>query len=218
MWTNRTGICRPGKSRFGFGMMTVCALVMSLLLCLTGCQPARSSLSAAAPDSTTDGAGTAGQQVVLYFSATGNTEQAARTLAQTLEAPLVALEPEQAYTEADLDYTDADSRVSLEHDGTLELPGYQDPGTQVQEAQIVWLGYPIWWGEPAAVIRSYVADGHLKGKTVILFCTSGGTGIEESEQLLKDLEPDADWRSGKRLPASVSGQELQTWISETNIR
>lgn len=212
MWTNRTGICRPGKGRFGFGMMTVCALVMSLLLCLTGCQPARSSQSAAEADSTGNGAGAAVQQAVLYFSATGNTEQAARALAQTLEVPLVALEPEQAYTEADLDYTDAASRVSLEHDGTLALPVYQDPGTQVQKAQIVWLGFPIWWGLAPRIVETFLDHANLQKATVVPFATSGGSGIVKAEKAMIRAYPDVRFAPGRLLNGRIDPEQLKFWV------
>ena len=112
--------------------------------------------------------------LVAYYSATGNTKAAAETIADAAGGELFELQPAEAYTTEDLDYNDPESRVCKEH----EDPDLQDVKLEevtpesFPNADVVFLGYPIWWGEAAWPVNEFVKENDFTGKTVIPFCTS----------------------------------------------
>ena len=157
-----------------------------------------------------------GNVLVAYFSATGNTEGVATAIAERLGADVFAIEAAEPYTEADLNYNDDASRTSVEHaDGTnpeltLVTPdGWADYDT-------ILLGYPIWWGEAAWPLRTFVADNDFAGKTVVPFCTSGSSGIGDSADDLAEIAGSGDWREGERLSAGAA-DEAADWAAELGL-
>lgn len=121
--------------------------------------------------------------LVAYYSATGNTKAAAETIADAAGGELFELQPAEAYTTEDLDYNDPESRVCKEH----EDPDFQDVKLEgvtpesFPNADVVFLGYPIWWGEAAWPVNEFVKENDFTGKTVIPFCTSASSGAAEEE-------------------------------------
>ena len=157
-----------------------------------------------------------GNVLVAYFSATGNTEGVATAIAERLGADVFAIEAAEPYTEADLNYNDDASRTSVEHaDGTnpeltLVTPdGWADYDT-------ILLGYPIWWGEAAWPLRTFVAGNDFAGKTVVPFCTSGSSGIGDSADDLAEIAGSGDWREGERLSAGAA-DEAADWAAELGL-
>lgn len=167
-----------------------------------------------APETTTAPAASGGKTLVVYFSATGNTKAAAETIAAATGGDLLELEPAEPYTSADLDYNNADSRVSREHDDaslrdvalkTTTVANWTDYGT-------VYIGYPIWWGIAAWPVDTFVKANDFTGKTVIPFCTSGSSDIGESGTQLAALAGTGDWQTGKRFTSAVTQQEVADWV------
>ena len=164
------------------------------------------------PETTTAPAAS-GKTLVIYFSATGNTKAAAEAIAAATGGDL-ELEPAEPYTSADLDYNNADSRVSREHDDetlrdvalkTTTVANWADYDT-------VYIGYPIWWGIAAWPVDTFVKANDFTGKTVIPFCTSGSSDIGESGAQLAALAGTGDWQTGKRFPSAVTQQEVADWV------
>ena len=150
--------------------------------------------------------------LVAYFSATGNTEGVATAIAERLGADVFAIEAAQPYTEADLNYNDDASRVSVERaDGTNpELAQVTPDGWD--GCDTVLLGYPIWWGEAAWPLRTFVEGNDFGDKVVVPFCTSASSGIGGSAELLAELAGSGDWREGMRFPAGA-GDEAAAWVA-----
>lgn len=150
--------------------------------------------------------------LVAYFSATGNTEGVASAIAERLGADVFAIEAAEPYTEADLNYNDDASRVSVERaDGVNpELTQVTPDGWDGYD--VVLLGYPIWWGEAAWPLRTFVAGNDFTGKTVVPFCTSGSSGIGDSADALAELAGSGDWREGERFSAGA-GDEAADWAA-----
>lgn len=157
------------------------------------------------PETTTAPAAS-GKTLVIYFSATGNTKAAAEAIAAATGGDLLELEPAEPYTSADLDYNNADSRVSREHDDetlrdvalkTTTVANWADYDT-------VYIGYPIWWGIAAWPVDTFVKANDFTGKTVIPFCTSGSSDIGESGTQLAALAGTGDWQTGKRFASAVT--------------
>ena len=136
----------------------------------------------AAPEATTAPAAAGGKTLVVYFSATGSTKTAAEAIAAATGGDLLELEPAEPYTSADLDYNNADSRVSREHDDeTLrDVALKTTTADNWADYDTVYIGYPIWWGIAAWPVDTFVKANDFTGKTVIPFCTSASSGIGES--------------------------------------
>ena len=143
----------------------------------------------AAPEATTAPAAAGGKTLVVYFSATGSTKTAAEAIAAATGGDLLELEPAEPYTSADLDYNNADSRVSREHDDeTLrDVALKTTTADNWADYDTVYIGYPIWWGIAAWPVDTFVKANDFTGKTVIPFCTSASSGIGESGAQLAAL-------------------------------
>ena len=153
-----------------------------------------------------------GATLVAYFSATGNTESVATAIAEGLGADIFAIEAAEPYTEADLNYNDDASRVSLERaDGVNpELAQVTPDGWDGYD--VVLLGYPICWGEAAWPLHTFVVGNDFTGKTVVPFCTSGSSGIGDSADALAELAGSGDWREGERFSADA-GDDAADWAA-----
>ena len=167
-----------------------------------------------APETTTAPAASGGKTLVVYFSATGNTKAAAEAIAAATGGDLLELEPAEPYTSADLDYNNADSRVSSEHDDASLRDVALNTTTVAHWADYdtVYIGYPIWWGIAAWPVDTFVKANDFTGKTVIPFCTSGSSDIGESGTQLAALAGTGDWQTGKRFASAVTQQEVADWV------
>ena len=156
-----------------------------------------------------------GKTLVVYYSATNNTEAVAGYIADATGADLFELVPVEPYTSDDLDWTNRDSRVSREHDDeslrvvelTNAVPDNWD------EYDTVFIGYPIWWGIAAWPVDGFISANDFTGKTVIPFCTSSSSGLGESGELLRDAAGTGDWLEGQRFQSRVSEEEVKEWVS-----
>lgn len=133
--------------------------------------------------------------VVAYFSATGTTEAVAKQLAKDNKAELYAIEPAEKYTAADLDWHDKKSRSSVEMNDKNARPALKGKKS-LAEYDIIYIGYPIWWGVAPRIINTFIEQAELDGKTVIPFATSGGSGVEKSVSELKAAYPKVKWQKG----------------------
>ena len=156
-----------------------------------------------------------GRTLVVYFSATGNTQTAAETIADLPGGDLFQLEPADPYTDEDLNWTDESSRVVQEHDNpeARDVALVADTVDNWEAYDTVFVGYPIWWGIAAWQVDTFVAANDFTGKTVIPFCTSSSSGIGESGQLLADLAGTGDWQEGQRFSSHVDRDVVETWLA-----
>ena len=192
-------------------MKRLTALLMSLALGLAGCS-APSSLEGVDLDNA----------LVVYFSATGNTGEAAGYIAGAIGADVFEIVPADPYTSEDLTWTDPESRVSTEHDArvagetvTVELT--QSTPDNWDSYDTVFIGYPIWWGEAAWPVDTFVQSNDFTGKTVIPFCTSASSGLGESGQLLAELAGAGDWMEGQRFPSGVTQRDVEAWLDQNGL-
>ena len=187
-------------------------------LFVAGCSGEKDEAPAAVPatepveDAPAADAASAGNVLVAYFSATGNTEGVATVIAERLGADVFAIEADEPYTEVDLNYNDDASRVSVERaDGTNpELAQVTPDGWA--DYDTVLLGYPIWWGEAAWPLRTFVEGNDFGEKIVVPFCTSASSGIGRSGERLAELAGAGDWLGGERF-SSGAGDEAADWAA-----
>lgn len=160
----------------------------------------------------------AGNTLVVYFSATGNTEQAATYIAD-ITGGLFELEPADPYTDEDLNYSNEDSRVSQEYadESLRDVELVSDTVENWDSYDTVFIGYPIWWGIAAWPVDTFVEANDFTGKTVIPFATSASSGLGESGQLLAELAGTGDWQEGMRFRSSVSEGDVQEWLDSLSL-
>ena len=204
-------------------------LVLSLAACGSANKPASSTTQpeTSAPTEQPESSSTApaesepetqpktGKTLVVYYSASGNTERVAKDIAEAAGADLFEIVPTEVYTSDDLDWTNPDSRVSREHDDeslrdvpltTTEVPDWDSYDT-------VFIGYPIWWGIAAWPVDTFVKNNDFTGKTVIPFATSSSSGMGQSGSLLADMAGTGEWQEGQRFSSGVSSDDVQSWVN-----
>ena len=177
----------------------------------TAAEPTESESTAAAADAQP----AAGKALVVYYSASGNTARVAQDIADAAGADLFEIVPVEAYTSADLDWTDSGSRVNREHDDEA-LRDIPLTATQVSDwdsYDTVFIGYPIWWGIAAWPVNGFVKANDFTGKTVIPFATSASSGMGSSGTLLADMAGTGDWQEGQRFSSGASSSDVQAWVS-----
>lgn len=155
-----------------------------------------------------------GNTLVVYFSATGNTERVAQVIAETTGGELFELEPADPYTDEDLNYNDESSRVSQEYadESLRNVELVTDTVDNWQDVDTVYIGYPVWWGIAAWPVNTFVEANDFTGKTVIPFCTSASSGLGDSVELLAELAGSGDWQEGMRFRSSVSDEDVVAWV------
>lgn len=152
--------------------------------------------------------------VIVYFTHSGNTELAAKSLAETTGAKLVRLMPRQPYTAQDVDWENEQSRCTREHIDQSLRPAIKPVDIDWGAVDTVFIGFPIWWHEEPAVIRTFLDDyrQQLQGKTLYPFCTSYESPITEADASLAKGYPSLNWKNGIRLPAPASA--IRTWLAQ----
>ena len=160
-----------------------------------------------------------GKTLVVYYSATGNTEAVAQTIADTAGADLFELEPSDPYTDEDLDWTDDNSRVTQEYEDTslrdVELTA--DTVENWEEYDTVFIGYPIWWGIAAWPVNDFIQANDFTGKTVIPFATSSSSGMGDSGELLAELAGTGDWQEGQRFRSGADEADVAEWVNSLGL-
>lgn len=191
-------------------------LMASAALCITACGQGASSGTASSSAASSD---EANKTLVVYYSATGNTAKVAEVIVNENDMDVFAIMPEQPYSTEDLAWTDENSRVSKEHsDPALQdVALLQDTPDNWDSYETVIIGYPIWWGQAAYPVASFVKDNDFTGKTVIPFCTSASSDIGDSAQNLADLAKGGEWMGGMRFPADVNSDEVRQWIDDLGL-
>lgn len=162
---------------------------------------------------------TGGKTLVVYYSASGNTERVAKDIAEVTGADLFEIEPAQPYTDADLNWTNSNSRVSREHEDE-SLRNVPLKTTEVGDwdsYDTVFIGYPIWWGIAAWPVDNFVKENDFSGKTVIPFATSSSSGMGESGTLLEEMAGTGDWQEGHRFSSGASEEMVRDWVAELNL-
>ena len=152
--------------------------------------------------------------LVAYFSASGVTAGVARRLADAAGAAIYEIRPAVPYTEEDLDWRNQDSRSSVEMKDKACRPALADTEAPVAEAELIFLGYPVWWYREPSIIDTFLEAYDFKGKRIVLFATSGVSGIGDEAPARAAELTGAEVLPGKRFPADVSGDELKAWAEE----
>ena len=160
--------------------------------------------------------GDLGRVLVVYYSAQNHTEAVAQQIAENLNADIFEIQPVDEYSNADLNWTDDNSRVSREY-ADESLRNVELVSTTVEnwnDYDTVLIGYPIWWGIAAWPVDTFVKANDFNGKTVIPFCTSSSSGLGRSGELLAEEANGGNWLEGHRFRSNPSDSEIQTWTDD----
>ena len=155
--------------------------------------------------------------MVAYFSASGSTARLAQTLAEAADAKLYEIKPAVPYERRDLNWMDKKTRSTVEMQDKSCRPALADTAAPAAEADVIFLGFPIWWYREPSIIDSFLDAYDFSGKTIIPFFTSGGSQLGEGQERIAALTGGAEVLSGKRFSARASEQELKSWINSLKL-
>ncbi|HJA48481.1 MAG TPA: NAD(P)H-dependent oxidoreductase [Candidatus Agathobaculum intestinipullorum] len=150
--------------------------------------------------------------LVAYFSASGITAKAAKTLAAAIDGDLYEIKPAVPYTSADLNWMDKRSRSSIEMQDATSRPALADGDAPVAGHDVIFLGFPIWWYVAPTIINTFLERYDFSGKTIVLFATSGGSGLGKSAVGLQANAPGAKFIDGRLLNGRLDKDELKRWV------
>lgn len=168
---------------------------------------------------TTDTSKEFGNTLVVYYSATGNTEDVAKMIAEQTDGTLFEIEPKEPYSDDDLNWSDDNSRVSKEHENEDErnVELVSTTADNWDSYDTVFIGYPIWWGIAAWPVDNFVKNNDFTGKMVIPFCTSSSSGLGQSGELLAEMAGTGNWQEGQRFRSSAASSDVQEWLNDLGI-
>lgn len=155
--------------------------------------------------------------LVAYFSATGNTKPIAETIAELSGGDLFEIIPAEPYSDSDLNYSDDSCRANKEQNDSFARPRISEMVENMEQYDIVLIGHPIWWGEEPRIMDTFMESYDFSGKTIVNFCTSGGSEIGTATDNLKALSLGANWLEGHRFETGVSSDDVQAWLDKLNI-
>ena len=149
--------------------------------------------------------------LVAYFSATGTTAKAAKALANAVGGALYEIKPAIPYTGADLNWMDKGSRSSVEMGDTSSRPALADTDAPVAGHDVIFLGFPVWWYVAPTILNAFLEAYDFTGKAIVLFATSGGSGLGQSAARLRPSAPGAKIVDGRMLNGRLNEAELRQW-------
>ncbi len=154
------------------------------------------------------------KNLVVYFSASGVTADAAKKIAEAADANLYEIRPQIPYTKADLNWQDQTSRSSVEMKDRSKLPALADSDAPVADYERIYLGFPIWWYTAPTIVNAFLEKYDFSGKEIILFATSGSS---EFGKTLSDLRGSVSAQATLKEGIVVHGTKDETfwknWVS-----
>ena len=186
-------------------------MALSLAACAGGNEPADNGGNTEPSQSNTEEAKTpnatpAGSKILV-----------ARELANGLGADLYEITPAKPYTDEDLAYGNSNSRSSVEMNDPAARPAISGSVENMEQYDVVFIGYPIWWGEAPRIMTTFIESYDFSGKTIAPFCTSASSGFGNSDSALRAAASGATWLDGHRFAAGASADEVMAWANGLGI-
>lgn len=150
--------------------------------------------------------------LVNYFSASGTTKKVAEKVATAINGDLFEIEPKKKYTEEDLDWTNKQSRSSIEMNENIK-PEIVSKVSNLDDYDTVVLAFPIWWYKEPTIIDKFLEENDMSGKKIYVFVTSGSSSIDSTYKSLQNNFPNLNFVSGKRFTGNESEEEYKSWIA-----
>ena len=179
-----------------------------------GNQPAETNeVQEASSEAVTEEPQTGKDVMVVYFSATGTTKGVAEKIAAITDGDLYEIKAAQEYTDADLNWSDSESRSTKEQNDPSARPEIGSEPVSLDGYSTIYIGFPIWWGEEPRIMDTFVESYNFDGITMIPFCTSSSSGIGQSGANLAEHAGSGNWLEGERFGGDVSESLLEMWIA-----
>ena len=207
-------------------LLTAAVLILAFAGCAAGNTESKSKSETSASKSTNEPKATgeaaskqnndtdsSSKALVVYFSATGTTKGVAEQIASVTGADTYEITASQPYTSDDLNYKDSDSRATKEQNDKTVRPEIGSEKIDLNSYDTVYIGFPIWWGEEPRIMDTFVESYDFDGKTVIPFCTSGSSSIDNAAEGLEANAGGGDWKDGRRFSADSSQADIEDWIN-----
>ena len=153
------------------------------------------------------------KKLVAYFSAGGVTAKAAKELAGACGADLYEIKPEVPYTDGDLDWMNKKSRSSVEMNDPSSRPALADTSADITGHDVIFVGFPVWWYTAPTIIKTFLEAYDFSGKTIVLFATSGGSGLGKTAETLQEIVPAAKVMNGRLMNGKQDAAELKKWAN-----
>ena len=150
--------------------------------------------------------------LVSYFSASGVTKGVAENIAEIVDGDLFEIEPVEKYTSEDLNWMDKNSRSTVEMNDKSFRPPVKNKVENLSDYDKIIIGFPVWWYTAPTIINTFIEENDLTGKEIYVFCTSGGSGVEDSFNDLKSAYSNLNFISAKRLKKNIEKDEISNWI------
>ena len=151
--------------------------------------------------------------LITYFSASGITKKAAERIANLTNANLFEIEPQEKYTDADLNWMDKTSRSSIEMQDKSSRPQIVSKVNNINEYDTIVLGFPVWWYTAPTIINTFLEENNLTGKNIYIFVTSGSSSFGGSLKDLRETYPNLNFINGIRITETISDEEIMNWLS-----
>ena len=152
------------------------------------------------------------KKLICYFSATGTTATVAKRLANMLNASIFEIEPVDSYTSNDLDWTNKNSRSSIEMSNDESRPKIKNKIDDINLYDSIYLGFPVWWYREPSIIDTFIETYDLTNKNIYVFVTSGSSSVSSSLDSLKNKYKNLNFVSGMRLNDNVSISDINSWV------
>lgn len=202
-------------------------LMSSLTLTVSACSPDDGPVKTETPDPTpqpdpnpdnsTLQPGDNNRSLIVYFSCTNTTKGVAERIASLTGSRMHRIEPEVSYSTADLDYNSSSSRANREQNDPSARPAIATSLEGLSDYDVIFLGYPIWWGKAPKIIFTFLENYDFAGKTIVPFCTSHSSGLGSSDTDLHALASQAVWKPGRRFGGNTSENDVRSWIESLNL-
>ena len=189
------------NSKIGISLLLVFTLIVGLAFSVTNVNAASNTKKKAK------------KVLVVYFSGTGTTKSVAKKIKKATGGKLYKIKAADPYTKADLDYSNDNCRANVEQQDESVRPEIKGKVKKIRQYDIIFIGYPIWWGKEPMIIRTFLESYNLKGKKIVTFCTSGGSGISGSMKGVKAAAKGAKVIKGKDL-TDVSYKSVKKWAKK----
>ncbi len=182
----------------------------------TGTDPSQGADTGIGTDPSQKPSNNTGKALVVYFSCTGTTAGVARTVADAAGADIYEIQAQEPYTSADLNYSNSSSRATREQNDPSARPAIAG-STDISSYDVIYIGYPIWWGVEPRIIDTFLESYNFSGKKIAPFCTSGSSGISGSVSRIRELAAGAEVLQGMRFPSGASRNEVENWLRSLGI-
>lgn len=198
-------------------ILLLSGLPLTMYACSSNDTPTETPVPTPDPDPVPDPQPGNGHSLVVYFSCTNTTKGIAEQIAEITNGKCHRIVPEVAYTSDDLNYNNSSSRANREQNDSSARPAINGKIENLSDYDVLFLGYPIWWGKAPKIIFTFLESYDFSGKTIVPFCTSHSSGIGSSDTDLHALAAQAVWKQGRRFSGNETKENLMNWIESMEL-